>query len=213
MEASEFPVTATLISFLPYELNSSNNSKPGLIPSYIYVPAAERDDFVTIPVSDHMNWVYLLDGKSISRMISGIEVASAIAYDHINASYGVTANAFPGIKSVPGNHTKEKIKEMFPEELKALLETQRRWFGELVKLADDVWNDPAAKGKHRSISDLQRYAAKYLGLNREWLTAVQTNLVPCFACGWNIPDTALVCQNCKTIVKPEEYKQRVESTE
>lgn len=208
MEVKDFPISATLVSFLPYELNSSNNSKPGLIPPYVYVPAADRDDFVVAPVPDHMNWVYLLDGKQISRMISGIEVASAIAYDHISASYGVTPDAFPGIKSIPGNHTKDQIKKLFPEELKALLETQKRWFGELVKRADDIWNDPAAKGKHRSISDLQRYAAKYLGLNREWLTAVQTNLVACFACGWNIPDTALVCQNCKTIVKPEEYKKQ-----
>jgi hypothetical protein len=53
-----------------------------------------------------------------------------------------------------------------------------------------------------------RYAAKYLGLNRDWLTAVVVNNIECFACGYNVPDTALICLNCKTVLKPEELAKR-----
>lgn len=204
MEVEDFPVNATIVSFLPYEYNPY---LPGLCPSFFHIPKAEKDDFVVIPVSDCMEHVYLLDGKTIPRMISGIEVAGAIANDHIQASHGVMPGAFPGIKSLPGNHTKEQVKKMFAVELQQLNEAQKNWFAELVKLADDVWNDPHARGKQHSISDVQRHACRYLGLNREWLTSVVTNNVPCFACGFNIPDTALICMNCKTVLKPKEYEK------
>jgi len=203
MDVKDFPINATIVSFLPYEFNPY---LPGMFPTYFHIPKAERDDFVVVPISDCMALVYVLEGRSIPTMISGIEVAGAIVNDHIKASIYATAEAFPGIKSIPGNHTKENIQKMFGPELEALNNAQKGWFSNLVKAADDIWTDPQARGKQYSISDTMRYAAKYLGLNRDWLTAVVVNNVECFACGYNIPDTALICVNCKTILKPKEYE-------
>jgi hypothetical protein len=179
-----------------------------MTPTFFHIPASERDDFVVVPICDCKSFVYVLDGRSIPTVVSGIEVAGAIVNDHIKASIYVTDSAFPGIKSLPGNHSKENVKKMFGRELEALNQAQKNWFGNLVKAADDVWTDPLARGKQYSISDTMRYAAKYLGLNRDWLTAVVVNNIECFACGYNVPDTALICLNCKTVLKPEELAKR-----
>lgn len=208
METSDFPVTAVIVSFLPYDYSPQLS---GLLPSAFHIPAAEPDDFVVVPITDCMEHVYLLDGKTLPRMISGREVAGSIAYDLLNATPSVSNNSKPGIKSLPGNLTKEQIINMFPDELEQLRLMQRNWYGELVKVADDTWNDPNARGKHQSISDVQRIACRRLGLNREWLTAVVTNNVPCFACGFMVLDTALICMNCKTVLKPDEYSKRAGS--
>jgi len=202
MDVKDFPINATIVSFLPYEFNPY---LPGMLPTFFHIPKAERDDFVVIPICDCRSFIYVLDGKSVASMVSGIEVAGAIVNDHIKASIYVTDNAFPGLKAIPGNHSKEDVLKMFGPELEALNQAQKNWFSNLVKAADDVWTDPQARGKQHSISDTMRYAAKYLGLNRDWLTSVVTTNVPCFACGWNVPNTALICMNCKTILKPEEY--------
>jgi len=204
MEASEFPVSATVISFLPYDVAEP---KPGLLPSVFLIPkATEKDDFTVTHITDCINHVPTLDGHSLSRMISGIEVAGSIARDHIMGTHGVSEDAYPGIKAISGKHDKESIKKNFPDLLEGLLAAQKRWFVNIVKLADDVWSDPNARGRQRSISDLQRFAAKYLGLNREYLTAVVANLVACFACGYMIPSSALICLNCKTEINPSGLK-------
>jgi len=201
MEVSDFPVNAVIVSFLPYDYNPY---LPGMIPTFFHIPKAERDDFVVVPITDCMSHIYVGEGRSLATMHSGVQVASAIARDHIAASIHTVADiAFPGIKSVPGNHSKEKIQEMFPEELIALNQAQKNWFGELVKYADDTWMDPNARGKHRSISDIQRYAAKYLGLNKEWITTVATNNIQCYACTYNVPSEAAICPNCKTVLKSD----------
>lgn len=204
VEVSDFAKTATIVSMLPYDLD---DPKPGLLPAVFHVPACERGDFVVVPVTDCINHVDIGEGRMLTRMIPGAEVAGAIARDHISASIYTTADAYPAIHALPGNHTKEDIIKLFPELVAGMKQAQKNWFKELVQRADDTWNDPNNRGRSRAISDLQRYAATDLGLNREWLTAVTTTLVPCFACGFNIDSAALICMNCKTIVKPEEYSK------
>lgn len=209
MDVKDFPVNAVIVSFLPIEYAPQ---LPGMLPAFFYIPAAERDDFVVVPICDCMSHIYIGDGRNIPSMTSGVQVASAIARDYIVASMHTTPDGFPGIKSIPGNHTKEKIQEMFGPELAELNETQKRWFQTLVKVADDIWTDPNARGKQQSISDLMRVAAKRLGLNREWITAIVTDNVECWACGFNIKSSALVCINCKTVLKKAEY-EALQSTE
>lgn len=199
---------STIVSYLPYELC---DPKPGLIPPYIIIPAAPERDFVVVAIPDCINHVYLDEDRgSLTRVIPGEQVAGAIAYDHINASYGTSDVGFPGIKAIPGRHTKEELLKMFSVELKGLENAQRNWFQNLVRLADDIWSDPTARGKTRSITETQRHAAKFLGLNKEWVTDAPKDNNQCPACRTFIPVDALICANCKTIVKPVEYKKFVD---
>lgn len=203
-------VSATIVSFLPYDYNPY---LPGMTPTFFHIPKSERDDFVVIPICDCISYVYVGEGRSLPTNHNGVQVAGAIANDLIKASIHTTMEGFPGIKAIPGNHTKEAIQKMFPEELKALNQAQKNWFGNMVKAADDTWSDPNIRGKHKLINDLQRHAAKYLGLNREWLTSVVITNVECFACGFNVNENALICMNCKTVLKPTELAKKLEAVD
>jgi len=197
---------ATIVSFLPYELNTNF---PGILPYSYSIPKAPIGDFVVVHISDAVNYVPMAYGQPpMARAIPGEQIAGSIAQDHINSSkFGAGPGAFPGIKALPGKHDKDAIKDMFEDELEALLEAQKRWFRNLVSLADDLWKDPMARGKNKSISDTQRAAANYLRLEREWSKEVSINLYPCPVCTTTIPVATIKCPQCSTVLKPEEMKK------
>ncbi len=58
------------------------------------------------------------------------------------------------------------------------------------------------------ITDIQRFAAKSLNLQREWSVEPEpVSVVKCPACNSLIETTAIVCKHCKAIIKPEEAKK------
>lgn len=196
---------ATIISMLPYTLMER---RPSLVNNRYEIPASEGDDFVVVHIPDTEALVYATEGNVLRRTVSGEQVAGSLVNDHIRDSYGVTENAFPALKSLPGKHSKEFILKNFSEEIKALRQIQKNWFVEQIKLADASWNDPKNGRKPQAISDLQRTACKALGLNREWMVIYRSDNVECPACTTFIPDRAIVCPNCQTILKPEEYDKK-----
>jgi hypothetical protein len=139
-------------------------------------------------------------------------IAGSIAKDHISSSMYTTQDAFPGIKSLPGDFSKEDIKKTFSPELKGLDNAQRAWFGILVRLADDAWRSPGGR-QNGVISDLQRTAAKIVAPNKEWINDIRVDLIPCPACTMSIPAAALICPQCKTVVNPEAYNKTFKQSE
>ncbi len=197
---------ATIVSILPYELKSTF---PSVVPPYVIVPKAEENDFVVLHIEDGHGFLYLDESRgSFTIPHTGEQIAGSVANDHIRDSVWTTATAFPGIKALPGHHEKKDIKTKFPDLLPALEQAQRLWFGEMVKAADDTWTDPNARGKSQSISDLQRTAARRLGLNKEWLVSHRTDQTRCPACTSFIPGEALICPLCHTIVNEVEYNKK-----
>ncbi len=200
---------STIVSYMPFDIHVP---LPSMIPAVVIINGikenAPLDDFAVSYVPDCTAFVYILDGKSVRTSKRSEEVAGAIVFDYLQASYGTGDNAFPGLKSIPGMHTKEEIKKLFAKELEELLKIHKNWLSALVNLADDVWKDPQAKGQSRAISDLQRFAAKRLGINRDWVTPASTNQTKCPACMSFVSDEALVCPICTTIIKPKEYEAK-----
>ena len=79
-------------------------------------------------------------------------------------------------------------------------------------MADDSWSK---YHQHRDISDLQRDAANYLNLDRDWIKSVEVNdLIVCPACGSTLAnDLVMKCPMCQTVIKPEEYKKHFGSSD
>lgn len=202
--------TATIVSYLPFDINVP---LPSMIPANVVVKGIKEEDpldeFEVTYIPDFTAFVYQLDLKSIRTTVRSEEVASAICNDYIQSSFQADGDeAHPGLKSIPGFHTKEEIKKSFPDELADLLRVHKNWYSRLVTAADDVWRDPNAKGKSQVISDLQRMAAKRLGLNKDWVNVARTDQVKCPACTSYIAEEALVCPVCSTIVNRTEYEKK-----
>lgn len=196
---------STIISLVPFELNES---KPGLYPGAYKIPAAKENDFELFVVTDAVHYVYLdMDRGSISVPTVSAEVARSICEDYKISKLGfVAGEAEPGLDYVEGEYKdKKSVLAVAKDKIERMMALQKQWFIQLVEIADDEWSKYHS---HKSVSDIQRYAAKFLGLEREWnVEGTAESNTFCPACRSVVMVGAVVCGACRTIIKPEEYKK------
>lgn len=192
---------ATVVSFCPFSISQS---KPGLFPSYYEV---DKSDEVTPSVKviekDAMFKVYLDEGRGhLPIQTPAHAVANSVVNDYLEGQLARDEGCGPALFWVPGAWTPQEILENFPDECKAALESQLRWYDALVRIADDDWEKMR---QHTAISDTQRYAARKLGLVKPWLVERPPELDPsvkkCIACGSPVGDV-VICPNCRCILDP-----------
>lgn len=194
----------TIVSLYPFELNED---KPGLYPGRFTIPAASAGDISILTIDRAVHHVYLdMDRGSLTVPTPSEEVARAICQDFISAQLAYSpGEAEPGLFFVEGSFTKKEVLDKFKDRISGAKERQRQWYVRLVEVADDEW---AKYHSHKSISDLQRFAAVQLGLEREWNVQGTADAHQfCPACKMVMSADAMICGSCRTIVKPEEYKK------
>jgi hypothetical protein len=91
--------------------------------------------------------------------------------------------------------------------LQSALVKQKKWFMELIRIADILWS--RSNGNPLSISEDARLACKELNITaKPWLGDAQTTeLVRCIACGSLRNGKFPICQTCKAIADPVLAKQ------
>lgn len=140
--------------------------------------------------------------------VASIVVADSIVKDYCNGLLACNMNdLMPGLFYIPGEFTVETLKAQHMPLLIKAKEAQKKWFLELVRLADILWS--RSNGNPLSISDDARLACKELNIqNKPWLGDLQqAELVRCVACG-NLRNPAFpICQTCKAIADPELAKK------
>jgi len=189
------PQGATIISICPFPIDEF---KPGIIPSTFHVDAAPEGDIailnIGINVTSRMRVPVV--GNTIDMNIPAMDIARAIVEDRLTGQLYYRPDAKPGIFYVSGTYSKEEAKATFSKELKDAEVLQKNWFIHLVKLADDDW---AKSKQHRYISDLQRHAAKAIGVTKEWTFSVgDVSDKRCAACYSQMHALAIICPVCKT---------------
>lgn len=143
------------------------------------------------------------DRPQLEIPIPSFDIARALVDDFIAAQLAVDENTAPGLGYVRGKLTLAEVKAKESNLLTALKERQKLWNVALVKLGDDDWQ---RFHKHTVISDVQRIAARALGLDREWLMAPEDfATVTCPACGLSVSPSVVVCSNCRCILNKEKY--------
>lgn len=192
---------ATVVSVLPFKIDEI---KPGVYPGHFIIEAAEKDKFKSIIIGPSRYHVYI----PIAERIMTVEehahgMARSIVEDYIGSALAVSGDARPGIFWLTGAKSESDIANHCKLELEEAKQSQKRWFTELVKLADDDW---AKYHLHAAISDLQRYAANYLGLEREWLRMLkEVEITSCKVCRSPIHPEAIVCPVCRSVLNQTEY--------
>lgn len=197
----------TVVSVLPFELKET---KP-LTPAYYYIPKSEKNDISILHVGDGSRVIYMGEGKTVVVPVLSETIAHSLVSDYMSAMLGTYSEtkdgeivkAQPGLFYVPGMLSKEEVKAIHADKIALARKEQEAWFLFLVKLADD---DYSKTGQHRTISDLQRYAAKYLGFGtRPWITTIETKIQNCPFCGSPISSEIVVCPVCHEVVDFEKY--------
>jgi hypothetical protein len=199
----------TVVSIYPRRINEY---KPLIPPQYV-VEASENNDPQVLHINHGTRTVYMDSERgNMPVPVMSEEIAHAFVYDFINASIamfpgdGQELPAHPGLFYVEGRYSRDDVKtdKGLLQKLKVVIECQDRWFIRLVKMADD---DFARTGMHKVVTDLQRLAAKRLGMtDRPWIAGMVTKTMKCMFCTSNIPENAIVCPICRNVINATAYK-------
>lgn len=140
--------------------------------------------------------------------VSSIQIADSIVRDYCNGLLACNmADLMPGLFYLPGEFNLEKLRKDHMNLLMRAKETQKRWFLELIRIADILWS--RTNGNPLAISDDARLACKELNIqNKPWLGDIQqAELIRCVACGSLRNSAYPICQTCKAIADPELAKK------
>jgi len=140
---------------------------------------------------------------------SSIVIAESIISDYLNGCLGCNmGDKSPGLFYVRGEYDKKSIQgnDEFAKKYPIARENQKRWYQELVQIADVGW--AKTNGNPIAVGDDARYGAKLLGLERAWLKDYQAiSLAACKACGELINPLFPVCRYCHAVIDEAKAKE------
>ena len=209
VETDNIDFKGTIISWYPFPIEQIQ--KPGLLPEYFTVNAGDFKN--KVPGISHYNSVtrrqYINEDQGWSEtLVPASQLCAAIIYDYFKSCIATQENIGPGMFWVPGIIPLALVQS--DKDLKNKAEVsyglQLKWFENLVKLADDTWS--IAK-QHRSITNIQKYAAEFLNLDREWLITqeIAKTTSRCPSCNEMVPLTGIKCAHCGYILDIEKYNK------
>ena len=196
---------STLISFVPFPIEEW---KPGLYPGNFNIKPAKNDIPECLVIGDSIYFVEIDENRTITVRNASDEVARAVVQDYLisNLSISLEEQIYPAFFWQEGEWNPIDVLTKLSDKVSFLLGKQREWFVRLVKMADDDWEKTR---QHKTISDMQRFACKSLGLSRPWV------IVPvkpgankeCIACRSLVHPEAIICPQCRAILNIEAWKK------
>ena len=204
---SKFSINSSVVSIVPFPIHEE---KPGIYPGVFDIKKCENGIPEILIVGESIHYIEVDIGRRVPVTNPSARVAESIVFDYVNSQIGVSPesgnNAGPGIFWVPGEATLSDIIKDYQEELEAAKERQNNWFIAMIKEADDDWE---RYRQHRTITDMQRYAAKSLQYDRPWVVKapdLPVEMIKCPACSNEVLSGSIICNNCKCVLNVEKYK-------
>lgn len=197
---------STVVSILPKPISER---KATISPGLFDLPPGTFEKPSLLVVGPSSWWRDVDETQPLLEIpVSSIQVADSIVTDYCNGLLACNmADQMPGLFYIPGEITVEKLKKDHMQLLLTAQARQKKWFLELVKMADILWS--RSNGNPLSISNDARLACKELNIsNKPWLGDIQTaELVRCIACG-NLRNPQFpICSVCKAIADPAKAKE------
>jgi hypothetical protein len=197
-------MNVTVVSFVPWQFKEL---KPGMLPNEFLIPAREGKTPGILIVKDATSNIYMgMDRPPFPAPVPAEQLGQSIVDDASRSLPEVDSEHGPALFWVPGEFTAEEILKKFPEKCTEAIQKQNKWWIRLVRVADDIWS---RFKQHKLITDLQRHAARDLGLNgKEWaMEPTPVSLIKCPACKTMVESDAVICSSCKAILRPDEAKK------
>ncbi len=211
----------TIVSIAPFELKVD---LPGRSPALFYLRPSTGEPVVGY-VGDGTS-VYYMDADRGSLMVmtpSETFVEEIIRSNRDTALLAMEGEGKPGVFAVEGRfrwpEDAAKVAYYERDDENVVLRTktlrdlvdeaakdQVKWYRKLVALADQLWSHPNGK-RPNQISDLQRHAARRLGLIKEWLDKeIVVEAIRCKFCTAVVDGQAIVCPTCRNVLNTAAYK-------
>lgn len=197
---------STVVSILPKPISER---KATIQPGIFELKPGTFDNPSILVIGPSSWWREVDENQPLLEIpVSSIQIADSIVRDYCNGLLACNmSDQMPGLFYIPGEFTVEKLRKDHSVLLAKAQQSQKKWFLELIKIADVLWS--RSNGNPLSISDDARLACKELNIqNKPWLGDVQAaELIRCVACG-NLRNPAYpICQTCHAIIDVEKAKQ------
>lgn len=214
---------ATIVSIYPMEVVERKSSH--LSPSEVRIPACATKNGVGYPdippvcvlIKDAKTRFYRMEGEWMEVDVIAFDFARSVVHDYNSSLIDIQKDpdnpVGPGIFAIDGSYDREEfirkdgfdpnraalwVKKEFPEALAKAQSSQDEWYKRLVNRADVEFNRTR---NSRAVSDLHKFAARRLGVEKEWSkNALNVDVIKCPACRLSIDPLALICPNCKTVI-------------
>jgi hypothetical protein len=204
MQVNELDKT-TIFSIFPMDVKEY---KITVFPGFFHIPAGTPEAPSNLVIGSSSWWKEITESNQILEIPQhSILMAESIVTDWASGMLGYErGNAQPGIFFIPGNLTVTEARKLHAERFKRAEEMQRRWYLNLVNLADVMWSRSSMNPM--AISEHMRLAARELKLDdKDWLANYQAvALVKCIACGSPRNPAYPICPTCKAVADPEKAK-------
>lgn len=217
---------ATIISAYPAKMTEF---KPGINPGSFTIPPGNFPDPSrpdrkpsALVIGPSTFRVYLQEDRYFMGSTPASAMAQSIVQDFLTSQLGYlppvgkpgdpeyVPAAHPAVLWVPGEYTVEEfLNSEYAQMLDNLRPVQHKWFEAICRMADDDWN---RFHRHIAVSDIQRIAAKEIGLDpnqHEWMvfsTSTEKKEY-CPACGEARRPNAVICHACRAVFDPIRYGQ------
>jgi hypothetical protein len=197
---------STIISIFP---RAVHEVKPTIQPGVFDIPAGTFIKPATLTVGTSSWWREIDENQPLLEIpISSVQVADSVVRDYCNGLLGFRSDdMMPGLFYLPGVWTAEKVQKEHAGLLQKYNIYQRKWFMELIRIADILW--ARSNFNPLAISDDARLACNELGIKEKaWLKDFQSmEMVACKACGNPRNPLFPVCPVCHAISDPELAKK------
>lgn len=196
--------TATIVSLLPY---SSKHTFPNCVPQEFIIPAAKSEKEPGLLLVPDVKFTIYIDSDRppLPQITPAIKAAQSVCHDLKTSQFLVELGVQePGLFAVEGDYT-NRVDKLFTEHkdaVEAAKEMQAKWFKATVSYADDLWQ----RTRRRSaISDRMVDAAKFLGLQREWIIdrEIEAAATKCPVCFNLVNPMAVVCGFCRAVLRAD----------
>lgn len=208
----------TVVSCLPFRVNKNI---PHFYPGNFTIPEVKDvfKDIELLYVGTSICKFYIGGDRNetgnrddegwITKATNSDEVARAICVDEVMSCVDIIPDvAQPAIFWIDGYVNKEEVILKHYEKVKSAREMQRKWFIELVNEAD---KDYAKLRSPAAVSELQKKAARFLGLKKDWdIETVIEQIAQCPSCLATVHPEAKMCQTCRYILDKKWYAENKE---
>jgi hypothetical protein len=197
----------TIVSMVPFLISEF---KPGIYPGRFVINSClnpMKPETLVVGTSVHFIAQYNGNDELPSHVVKTIskDIAMCIVKDYMSGQMDVNTDCHPALTWVADKLTGKEFVEKYPKLHLELQKKQLAWFVKLVQRADNDWN---RYKNHLVVSENQKFAARALGVEKEWLISNSAEVpVKCIACLSRCDPNAIICMNCRYILKPEEYKK------
>lgn len=178
---------------------------PGLQCADYHLEACKEDVPSILLVGDSHYYKPDIEGHNDMVFVPSEQIVRSLVHMHITSQLAYSIEQHPALFCIPNKEVGLKsLKEEYKELILNSLAKQRKWFVSLVQIADDDWQQAH---RHHMISDIQRTAARELGLKREWLMTIEDESITlkdqCPFCGTGLLNpNAPICPSCGKVHNP-----------